>query len=70
MSFHGHVRNRENLSKRRGLQKMVTKIAKFQDWVINHPDYVTMEQDIADGILVIWRKYPEVLRYDMITKGE
>jgi hypothetical protein len=29
-----------------------------------------MEQDIADGILVIWRKYPEVLRYDMITKGE
>jgi len=70
MSFHGHVKNRENLSKRSGLQKMVTKIAKFQDWVINHPDYVTMEQDIADGILVIWRKYPEVLRYDMITKGE
>jgi predicted O-methyltransferase YrrM len=58
MSFHGHVKNRENLYKRSGLQKMVTKIAKFQDWIINHPDYVTMEQDIADGILVIWRKYP------------
>ena len=70
MSFHGHVENRENLSHRRGLQKMVNKIAKFQDWIINHPDYVTMEQDIADGVLVIWRKYPEVIRYDMITKGE
>jgi len=70
MSFHGHVENRVNLSHRRGLQKMVNKIAKFQDWIINHPDYVTMEQDIADGVLVIWRKYPEVIRYDMITKGE
>lgn len=70
MLFHGHVENRENLSHRRGLQKMVNKIAKFQDWIINHPDYVTMEQDIADGVLVIWRKYPEVIRYDMITKGE
>lgn len=58
MAFHGHVENRSNLSHRRGLQKMVNKIAKFQDWIINHPDYVTMEQDIADGILVIWRKYP------------
>jgi len=70
MSFHGHVQNRMNLSKRRGLQKMVNKIALFEEWVINHPDYVTMKQDIADGILVIWRKYPDVLRYDMITKGE
>lgn len=70
MAFHGHVKNRINLSNRRGLQKMVNKIAKFQDWIINHPDYVTMEYDIADGILVIWRKYPEVFRYDMITKGE
>ena len=70
MSFHGHVENRSNLSHRRGLQKMVNKIAKFQNWIINHPDYVTMEQDIADGILVIWRKYPEVISYDMITKGE
>lgn len=58
MGFHGHVENRSNLSHRRGLQKMVNKIAKFHDWIINHPDYVTMEQDIADGILVIWRKYP------------
>ncbi len=58
MAFHGHVENRSNLSHRRGLQKMVNKIAKFQDWIINHPDYVTMEQDIADGILIIWRKYP------------
>jgi hypothetical protein len=29
-----------------------------------------MQQDIADGILVIWRKYPDVSRCDMITKGE
>ena len=70
MAFHGHVENRSNLSHRRGLQKMVNKIAKFQNWIIYHPDYVTMEQDIADGILVIWRKYPEVISYDMITKGE
>ena len=70
MAFHGHVENRSNLSHRRGLQKMVNKIAKFQDWIINHPDYVTMQQEIADGILVIWRKYPDVSRCDMITKGE
>ena len=54
----------------RGLQKMVNKIAKFQEWIINHPDYVTMEQDIADGVLIIWRKYPDTISYDMITKGE
>ncbi len=70
MAFHGHVENRSNLSHRRGLQKMVNKIAKFQEWIINHPDYVTMEQDIADGVLIIWRKYPDTISYDMITKGE
>lgn len=70
MAFHGHVENRSNLSHRRGLQKMVNKIAKFQEWIINHPDYVTMEQDIADGVLIIWRKYPDTISYDMIKKGE
>ena len=62
MSFHGHVQNRNNLSKRRGLQKMVNKIAQFEDWILNHPDYITMKQDIADGILVIWRKYPDAFK--------
>ena len=38
MSFHGHVQNRKNLVKRSGLQKMVNKIALFEEWIINHPD--------------------------------
>ncbi len=70
IDFHGHVANRNQLRLRKNLRHMVEKIAYFQNIVENNPDYITHKYDVGDGILLIWRKYPESIDCDMITKGD
>ena len=70
INFHGHVANRLQLVLRKNLRHMVEKIAYFQNVVENNPDYITHKYDVGDGILLIWRKYPESIDCDMITKGD
>lgn len=70
IDFHGHVANRTKLVFRKNLRHMVEKIAHFQNVIENNPIYITHKYDVGDGILLIWRKYPESIDCDMITKGE
>jgi predicted O-methyltransferase YrrM len=70
VDFHGHVANRSQLVLRKNLRHMVEKIAYFQSSVENNPNYITHKYDVGDGILMIWRKYPESIDCDMITKGD
>lgn len=70
INFHGHVANRKKLIFRRNLRHMVEKIAYFQEMVEHNPNYITHKYDVGDGILLIWRKYPESIDCDMITKGD
>lgn len=70
INFHGHVANRNHLRFRKNLRHMVEKIAHFQSLVESNPNYITHKYDVGDGILLIWRKYPESIDCDMITKGD
>ena len=70
IDFHGHVANRHELVLRKNLRHMVEKIAYFQKVLESNPNYITHKYDAGDGILLIWRKYPESIDCDMITKGE
>jgi predicted O-methyltransferase YrrM len=57
MAFHGLKEQREQLGNRRNLQQMMTKIEAFRAWISEHPDYITMEVSVGDGLLLVWRKY-------------
>lgn len=70
IDFHGHVANRSELVLRKNLRHMVEKIAHFQKVLEENPNYITHKYDVGDGVLLIWRKYPESIDCDMITKGE
>lgn len=70
INFHGHVANRRKLVFRKNLRHMVDKIAHFTETLERNPNYITHKYDVGDGILLIWRKYPESIDCDMITKGD
>lgn len=57
MAFHGLKEQRDQLVIRPNLRQLMTKIETFRTWISNHPDYITMEVSVGDGLLLVWRKY-------------
>ncbi|GAB3050532.1 O-methyltransferase [Virgibacillus ainsalahensis] len=52
--FRGHVVNPENAHARH--KKMVEKIRNYNDWLANHPEFLTSIVPIGDGIAISLKK--------------
>ena len=53
--FHGHVLDR-NQKQSRNLKQLVRKISRYNEWLLNHPDYHTLMLPIGDGVAVSLKK--------------
>jgi len=53
--FHGHVLD-SNQKQSRNLKQLVRKISRYNEWLLNHPDYHTLMLPIGDGVAVSLKK--------------
>ncbi|MGL5383410.1 MAG: O-methyltransferase [Culicoidibacterales bacterium] len=53
--YHGLVETTEHIRNRRTRQ-MIQKIRKYNEWILQHPDYTSHLERVGDGLIITLRK--------------